>query len=809
LRSIRSVRRLGLHALWLDVRYGARSLVAGRRFTVVALLTIGLTVGGIATVFTVVNAVLLRPLPYPHAGRLLWINTADHRGFPAGLPGAMALGERLTTVDAWAAYTLGYGNTIDPNSDNPVDVQDMLVTPSVFPMFGIDVVLGRPILESDTEPNSPDVVVISRDLWLSRFGGRPDVIGQTLQALGKLNGRTIAGVAAAGADVPTNFRTTPIVWSPIRKPYARRSTLIVARLAPGSTIEAAQAELEAAGSRVAAADPEAWGDVRVVAGSLLDRVAGDTKPVLWIFFAAVSGVLLIGVANLVSLQAVRNAARERELCLRAALGASRWRLVRQLLAETLMLGVSGGALGLLAALLGVRALVTTLPPRFPRADAVAVDPAVVLFAVGISLAVALVFGLLPGWRSSRPHLASIFSEGTRSSALGVRRGRLQRLMIVTETALALVLLVSAGLLVNSVGRLMTEPAGMNEDRLWIAQISLPPRYDEDMIEAFWPAVLGEIRALPQVETATIGVNTGGPLSGGDITTSGIRPEGVPEGGRDRPSFSYRLVGDRYFETLGIPLVQGRGIRDSDRPETGRVVVVNELAAAALWPGSPALGKRLIFGDQPATVVGIIPTFTITSIEREPTPQVYVPRWTERGYGTASILFRARSEAGNLTDPVTAIAKNRESEAFVKVRTMTGVRWQQLSMERFRAVVLLVFAGTALFLAIVGIFGIVSHGVVQRTREVGLRVALGATRAQVVALLLREALVPCAVGLIAGTGGAVLASRILTAFLFGVEPNDPATFGAAIGALAVAAAAAALWPARRVNAINPMEALRHD
>jgi ABC-type antimicrobial peptide transport system permease subunit len=269
------------------------------------------------------------------------------------------------------------------------------------------------------------------------------------------------------------------------------------------------------------------------------------------------------------------------------------------------------------------------------------------------------------------------------------------------------------------------------------------------------------------------------------------------------------VGDRYFETLGIPLVAGRDIRDSDRPEAGRVVVVNELAAAALWPGAPALGKRLIFMDQPATVVGIIPTFTITAIQREPTPQVYLPRWDERGYGTASILFRARPEAGNMTDVVSALAKSRESEAFVKVRTMTGVRWQQLSMERFRAAVLLVFAGTALFLAIVGIFGIVSHGVVQRTREVGLRLALGATRGQVVALLLRDALVPCALGLAAGVGGALLASRVLAAFLFGVEPTDPATFGAAMGVLAVAAVAAALWPARRVNAISPMEALRHE
>jgi predicted permease len=433
---------------------------------------------------------------------------------------------------------------------------------------------------------------------------------------------------------------------------------------------------------------------------------------------------------------------------------------------------------------------------------------VALFTCGVAVAVAIVFGLLPAWRASRPQLTSALSEGSRTSILSAGRSRLQRLMIAAETALALVLLVSAALLVHSFGRLMTEPAGMEEHDLWAVTIGLPLRYSGPQSDAYWTSALRGVRELPQVASAAISVNTGSPLAGNDIRFRGVKPAGTPDSERGA-SLSIRRVSGDYFSTLGIPLVQGRPILDTDTETSERVVVLNELGASTLWPGEPALGKQLLFRNRPTTVVGIIPTFTITDIRSPPSPQMYVPHRQDISSNGSTILLRARPEATGIQEAVSGLASHFEPDAQVEVSTMTGVRWRQLATERFRTGVLMVFAGTAVFLAFVGIFGVVSHGVVQRTREIGLRVALGATRGQVIGLLVRQALFPCLAGLVAGTAGAVAATRLLSTYLFGVGRTDPVTFVAAIGLLAVAAAAAAFLPARRVNAISPMEALRHE
>ena len=806
--AVRATRSVGLDALWRDVRHGGRALLTARRFSTIGILTIVLTVGGITTVFTLVNSVLLRPLSFPDAGRLVWV-AADNAGYPMTLTDAMFLRDQVTThVDGWAAFTPGYGDTIDPDSDDPIPVQDMRVTPSVLPMFGIRVVLGRPLSEGDANPASPDVALISHDLWQSRFGGRPDVLGQPVPTRRDAV-RTIVGVTAPGADVPTNWGTGPMVWSVAREPYGNRSTQVVARLRQGSTPEAARAELRAAATLLPEDEGRTSSARETSVTVLLDRIVGDTKTVLWLFFAAVSCVLLIGVANLISLQAVRNAAREQELCVRAALGAGRWRLMRQLLVEAVLLSAIGGTLGLLLATTAVDVVVGRLPTGFSRAGAIAVDPTVALFAIGVSLVVGLVFGVLPGWRASRPHLSAVMSEGTRGSVFSARRSRLQRSMLVVETALALVLLVGAGLLVNSLGRLMTEPAGMDEANLWTARVSLPPSYRGEPTKLYWSSLLREARALPQITSATLSVNTGEPLSGGDMRVGGVRPEGAEASG-DGSSLSLRRVSGGYFETLRIPMLAGRPILDSDTAESEPVAVLNELAATALSPDGSAVGKRLSgFIGRAPIVVGVIPTFTITDIQQEPSPQMYVPAAEESDYNTSVLLFRTGPGARDVDEVVTTVARALEPEAIVDVQTMTAVRWRQLAMERFRTMVLLLFAGTAVFLAVVGVFGVVSYSLLQRTREAGLRIALGATRTHVTALLVRQTLVPCGIGLLIGAAGALWLSRFLSAFLFGIAPTDPATYAAAFGLLALAALGAALLPARRAAAISPMEALRHQ
>ena len=448
-----------------DVRYAIRVLGRQRSFTATALATIVLIVGGTTAVFTLVNAVLLRPLPYPASGRLVIVRAQDPRG-GTGLsyPDVQRLQGELASFEAWGLYRPGYISFLDRDSDNPLPVQDMRITPELFPLLGLQVALGRPLASDDAMDANPDVAVIGHDLWRTRFGGTPDVLGKSFELR---PGRTVTvvGVAAPGADVPGNWISRPIVWHPIRVSEGASTNphfTVLARLKAGRPIGAANAEIAA---RPPLTDPTSGANRPVDATLLLDEIVGDSQRVLWVFFGAVTCVLLIGVANLVSLQLVRNAGRERELGLRAALGASRWRLIRQLLVESLLLGVVGGAGGLLAASNVVGLVTSALPADFPRADQIALDSAVWVFAALVSALVGVTIGVIPALRSIQPRLMKRVNEGAWSATLSHRRAGIQRGLIAFETAAALVLLVGAGLLVNSFGRLISEDAGMREARL--------------------------------------------------------------------------------------------------------------------------------------------------------------------------------------------------------------------------------------------------------------------------------------------------------------------------------------------------------
>jgi putative ABC transport system permease protein len=521
-------------------------------------------------------------------------------------------------------------------------------------------------------------------------------------------------------------------------------------------------------------------------------------------------VLLIGVANLVSLQLVRNAGRERELGVRAALGASRWRLIRQLLVESLLLSIVGGAGGLLAASNVVGLVTSALPTNFPRANQIALDNAVWVFAALVSVLVGVTIGVIPALRSIQPGLMQRVNEGGGGATLSHRRARIQRGLIAFETAVALVLLVGAGLLVNSFGRLISEDAGMRERDLWVVRGTLPMRYRSPADSEFWLSALRHLRELPEVESAALAVNDGGPLGGGDSLRGGIVPEGQTGGQGRGFSLSHRSVGGGYFSTIGIPIVSGRPILDSDTAGTEGVVVLNRAAAAALWPGEDPLGKRL-GGGRPLRVVGIVPNFKLTRLDGEVSLQMYTSLLQQpMGAQTSTIMLRAKPGASAITDRTKAVLVNLDKDVSrVDVLTMPQVRWKLVASERFRTAVLLVFAGTATFLALIGIFGLVSYTVAQRHREIGLRVALGATYSRVVSLMLRQALVPAVLGIVAGIVGARAASRLLGAFLFEVPATDPATFSAAIGLFFCAAFVAALVPALRSFRVDPAAALRHE
>jgi putative ABC transport system permease protein len=521
-------------------------------------------------------------------------------------------------------------------------------------------------------------------------------------------------------------------------------------------------------------------------------------------------VLLIGVGNLTSLQLARNGARAREVTVRLALGASRWQVVRALVVESIVLSGAGGALGLAAAYPAVRLIASMLPPRFPRADQIGVDLGVALFACAVSLVVGVVVGGLPAWHTSRDDLTKRLTDGGRSSTLGVERSRTQRALIAFQVAVALVLLVGAGLLGNSFYRLISRDAGMQEDRLWLLVARLPARYRDVAVQtAFWTRALEQVRAVPGISFAAVSVNSTGPSSGGDISTT-TAVEGVPLSPRDGLRISYRRVSDEYFRTIGTPLVKGRPINASDHQGAERVVVINELAASALWPGQDPIGKRLQAQGGLATVVGVIPTFRHTRLDSDFSAQMFTPYLQGASIAqTSAVLLRAAPRHTVAVTAAKTALTNLESDLDVSVSTMSEVRWKLLATERFRVGVIISFAGSAVFLAIIGIVGLVSYTVSQRQREIAVRVALGAKRRDVLQLASRHAFLPALVGLAFGVCGAAVVTRLLTTYLVDIQPLDLPTFATAIGTLAMTTFGASVIPARRALEIEPSEALRAE
>lgn len=808
---IRAVRTIGPGALTRDVRYGLRALAGSPGSTVVALLTIVLLVGGITTIFTLVHTVLLRPLPFPEADRLVMVESTQPNRFgtTVALADVLTFQKQSQSFDLWGLYRVGYVTTVLDAKNEPLSVQDMRVTPDLFPMLGIDIAIGRALLPSDSVPRAPDVAVISDDLWQTLFAGDKTVVGRTVNVRG--SAFTVVGVTRRGADVPTNWLTNPIVWRPAREAtdLALRFTTL-ARLREGVPIERGRAELAVLAERLAAEHPDTHQGRTARVTVLLDEIVGDFKRVLWIFFAAVSCVLLIGVCNLTSLQLARNGAREREITLRAALGASRWQVVRQLVVESVLLCGIGGALGLAVVWPALQLITATLPPRFPRADQIAADLGVALFACTISLVVGVVVGAVPAWQASRVDLTMRLNEGGRTATPTAARSRMQRALIAFQTAAALILLIGAGLLANSFHRLISRDAGMREDGLWAVTARLPSRYRDNAVQtAFWTSALEHVRAVPGVESAAVAVNTLGPLSGGDISEGGVLPEAHTGSSRDGLTVSARRVSGGYFSTLGMPLVKGRPILESDSAGSESVVVINELAAAALWPGQDAIGKRLRSRGELKTVVGIIPTFRHSRLDADAARQMYTSYLQQPSVASTSVIMIRTRPGSEAAAAVKSVLTGLEKDLLVGVSTMAEVRWKLLAPERFRVVVLLAFAGSAVFLALVGIFGLVACTVGQRRREIAVRVALGAVRRDILRVASRQAIAPALVGLALGVLGACMATRLLSSFLVDVHPIDPPTFAAAVGGLAAAALVAGVVPARHALSIDPVEALRSE
>jgi putative ABC transport system permease protein len=794
-------------ALIQDLKYALRTLAKSPGFTSTAVATLALGIGANAAIFSVVQAVLLAPLPYPDANRLvaLEVNLS-----------APELSDLRAATRSFAAMGGAAPMTFDLTGEGePRKLEGALVAGEIFEALGARAALGRPLARTDDAPGGQRVTAISYGFWQSQFAGDRGVVGRAITLGGEPY--TVVGVLAPEfrlPDIPAD------VFAPVEIAYplaaqARGAHMLrpALRLAPGVAPAAARADLDAAMKRLAAVHPDESKSLRPDFVPLLDRVVGESRRPLWILAAAVGLVLLIACANLANLLLARASARRAELAVRTALGASRGRLVRQILTESVVLAFSGGALGVLLASWGTQLLLAAMPSVLPRLEGIGVDGRVVLFTAAVSFLTGLAFGILPAWKASSHGFAPGMA-GPRGQG-GVSSGRLRDAFVVAEIALAMVLLVAAGLLLHALWRLHAVPPGFATAGAVAARLDLPEsRYGEIPAQTrFRERVIAELNAVPGVAAAMVSEV---PLTGQALHHNFVIEGRPPIAVGDEPDLYSRSVMGDYFGVMGIPRKTGRDLLPSDREGTPLVGVVNESFVRKYFPGANPVGARIRWARDEEVrwieIVGVVGDVRHFGLAHADRPAVYTPyaqsaqkwkRWMEvvvRGPRETSGLAALLREKVHLVDPLIPVPGARSLESIVTT---------SLGSERFRTQLLTLFAGLALLLASVGIAGVMSQSVRQRTAEIGVRMALGAEPRRVVLGLLAEGMRLTALGLAFGVAGALAVSRVLSSFLYGVGSADPATY-AVVGLLLAASAALACWiPARRAASIDPMRALRAE
>ena len=798
-----------------------RSLLKSPGFTAIAVTTLALGIGASTAIFSVVNGVLLRPLPYPNADRVIqvWTRTAAEPHGSHAAADFLELQRGNRSLDVLAGYRED-ALTIASAAAEPVRVTGALVTVDYFDVFGTPAVMGRTFGRASDASTAEPLAVISHKSWQQSMGSDPNAIGRRL----RINGipHTIVGVMPASFDYPEGAQAwllspKPVPLPPIDVPgdlLESRNVVYfqaVGRLKTGMTVEQAQQDLGAIGEAMAKRLPASNGGRGVTVQKLHDRIVGDVRKALLILFGAVGVVLLIACANVASLLLARASRRQRELAIRAALGASRMRLVRQLIGESLLLAIAGGLLGLLLAGWAVAFLVAVMPDEVPRTGEIAVDARVALAAFVISLASALLFGLFPSFQASRADGSTVLREaGDRGSTGGRRRARSRAVLVVLEVALTLVLLVSAGLLANSFLRLQNTDPGFAADEVVMVEFPLPQgRYPDGQRQAaFYQELLDRLATRGELQGAAVAFPN--PLEGQNATGS-FYIDGKPSLDKaSRPRASIASVSPQYLKTMGIPLLSGRHFTDKDREPAPGVIIINAAMARKYWPGEDVIGKRLRFDDTKNewfTVVGVAANSRNLGLDTEPAPLFYLP-FHYFPLQFMALVARSPGGAGAVASAVRAEIRAIDPELPVeRARPLSEVVHDSVAEPRFRTMLLSGFAVTALLLAAVGVYGLISYSVAQRTREIGIRVALGARPRQVVNPIVREGMTLAAIGVALGLAGSVVATRLLASFLFGVEATDPLTFAAVAGLLLGVALLASYIPSRRALRVDPLTALK--
>ncbi|HEU4836105.1 MAG TPA: ABC transporter permease [Pyrinomonadaceae bacterium] len=807
-----------INSIFKDIRFALRGLLKHPGFTAIAVVTLALGIGGSTSIFTVVNAALLRGLPYKSPDRLyhLWEQTPKQE-FPKrefSYPDYQDY-QQNNVFEGLAAYT--GGGAILSGQGDPESLNAVRANAAFFSVLGVDPLLGRTFQNGEDNQNGPKVTILTYGLWQRRFGADPNIVGRGLT----INGQsyTVIGVLPASFQFALRPADLFLPYQPTQNQLTFRfmhGTNLIGRLKPGKTPEEAQSELSLIAGRIEQQFNDSHAGVKARLVPLQEEVVGNVRPILLVLLAAVGFVLLIACANVASLLLTRSLSRQKEVAIRSALGASRWRVIRQLLTESLLLSVAGGLAGLLIAYWGVPALVSVLPQSqlsaMPFLTALRIDTGILAFSMALSLLTGLVFGLAPALQSSRLDLNEALKEGGRQTSAGAGH-RLRSAMVVTEIALAVVLLVGAGLMMKSLLRLLQTNIGFQTDNLLTMTVILPPaKYtDPNQQINFNDQLRQRVQTLPGVAAAgTVNIL---PVNSGNTTRFIIDGDPVPPPGQETEA-NIRTVSDDYFKTLGVPLLAGRMFDERDTPDKPGVVIIGKTIADRMFAGRDPVGMRINYSSiqgQPDLIVGVVGDVKITGIDEAIRPVLYYP-FRQNSSIFANLVARTSSDPNALAGAIRSEVRNLEPDAAIlNVRTMDEMIAQTPAsfMRRFPALVISIFAGVALLLASIGIYGVVSYSVSQQTHYIGVRMALGASPSDILKMVLKQGLLLALLGVGIGVGAALGLMRLLRTLLYQVSATDVSTFTIVTGTLFVVALLACFLPARRATKVDPLVALRYE
>jgi putative ABC transport system permease protein len=814
-----------MEILWQDLRYGARMLARNPGFTAVAVLTLALGIGANTAIFSVVNAVLLRPFPYNDPSRVavVW-ETQLQQGLPymyAAPPNYADWREQNQVFEEMAAFSPeGF---FLAQEDEPVRVRGAEVSASLFRVLGVSPFVGRAFSPEEDQPGRGQVVLLSHGLWQSRFGAGPAVIGQAITL--NQQSYTVLGI------MPPDFAFPPPIDLEGSAPYQRTDLwvplamdleggqrgahymTVIARLKPGVSLQRAEAEMNVIARRLEQEFPNSntgWGITLV---PLDQQVLGEARPALLVLLGAVGFVLLIACVNVANLLLARSATRQKEFAIRSALGAPRARLARQLLTESTLLALLGGGAGLLLALWGMDSLLKLAPRNVPRLEEAGIDLWVISFTLAVSLLTGLLFGLAPPFQSSSPRLNQWLKEGGRTAVQGAGHIRLRGVLVVTEIALSLVLLVGAGLLFKSFLQLRGVDPGFQSENVLTLRLSLP--------QTKYPQAAQRIAAYSEIEQRILdlpGVESAGfiydiPLAADRQGTS-FQIEGEPPPGpNENRQINFTFVTPGYLRAMGIPLLRGRFFTEQDGRETEEVIIINETLARRFFSQEDPTGKRLFLGFSTQVarrIVGVVGDVKHDTLTRDYAPAVYVPYYQVPWSGRMSLAVRSSAQPSAVLASVREQIRSVDRDLPVfSVMTMNQVLSNSVAQPRFSTLMLGVFAGVALLLAAVGIYGVISYSVSQRTHEMGIRMALGAQPRDIFRLVVGQGMVLTLIGVGVGLAASFALTRFLESLLFGVSATDPATFAGVSVLLAAVALLACYLPARRATRVDPLVALRYE